>query len=442
MEEMQNVNTQRRCRQQSFNLQDSQNELDISYQSLPNSMTNRDEITEFKIKLDKLTMKLQIANSEIDNLNVENNALRKELSSAMQKINMYKSVGALELNNINKSIASPLKFYSPQYIKRKRSCCVRKRLTRTSSKEQEMNVDGNAQDDDKITNLSDFFEQPLTLERDLQNTIISHQPSYRNIVEKCNVEMDAEAAETGTFLTVDSDHSSIRLSKDINTNTKISESMTRKHQVKIFADQTGLEIRSMLQELLGNSFQVTSVVKPGAPMAEVISSCVQMCKELTKSDYLLILGGSNDSNPLYCQSFLCYTLNQVKHTNVLVGKLYKNKYLNVKMLNNSLKLTCSNFTNTIFLPLDLAHPNIEFNVKYINTKQACRLIHREILRLKYRNEYLNYVTINTGKQICKQMCYNHKYTQTENETSSKRLMAVTNSISTQTNTENNEFFRT
>lgn len=214
--------------------------------------------------------------------------------------------------------------------------------------------------------------------------------------------------------------------------------MTRKHQVKIFADQTGFDIRSLLQELLGSSFQVTSVVKPGAPMAEVMSSSVAECKEFTNSDYILILGGSNDSNPLHFQSMLYYTLGQLKHTNVLVGKLYKNKYLNVNMLNNSLKLVCRTFINTTFLPLDLDHTDRKLTPKYINTIRASRLIHKEILHLKYRNDYLNYITIRPNEQ----KCYNNAYTQTETETPPKHYMVVVSSISTQTDSKEDVFFRT
>lgn len=442
MDETQNVNTQRRCRQQCFDLPDSENEFDISYQSLPNSMSNRDEMTELKIKLDKLNMELQIANNEIETLNIENNTLKKELSTAQHKIGLYKSVGTLDLNkNIDKSIASPLKFYSPQYRKRYRSRCLSKGLTRTSSIEQEINAVGICQNYNETKNLSHFFGQPE--EGDVHNITMSHQPSYRNIVEKGNEDVYTEAAGTGTVLRMDSDHgneySSLNNDRKSNTNKIEKTQIKRIHQVKIFADQTGLEIRSMLQELLGNSFHVTSVVKPGAPMAEVISSCADECKELTSSDYVLILGGSNDSNPLNFQSVLYYTLGQIEHTNVLVGKLYKNMYLNVKMLNNSLKLVCSHFVNTMFLTLDLDQTNFELNFKYINTRQASRLILKEILHLKYRNDYLNYVTTLSGEQ----KCYNDTCTQTENETRSKRYIIVTNSISTQTDsTEDTEFFRT
>lgn len=225
MEELQNVNTQRRCRRPSLDIQSSECELDISYQSLPSSFNNRDEITELENKLEKLNVELQIANSEIDSLNIENSAIKKELSLAQQKINLYKSVGVSELNNSYKSIASPLKFYSLQYRKRFRSSSIKKSLTRTSSKDQDVNTVTNNEKFDESNKLSYFFEQPLKTECVLQNTIISHQPSYRNITDKGNIDMgtivDAETAETQTVnIKRDAEHSHKQM--NFNTNMKSS----------------------------------------------------------------------------------------------------------------------------------------------------------------------------------------------------------------------------
>lgn len=444
MDDMQYVNTQSRHRRRSLDLPNSEYEIDISHQSLPNTINNnREEVTaEYKDKLEKLNLELQIANTEIEALNIENSALKKELSVAKHKIDMFKSVGASELIKKNKSLASPPKFYSPQYRKRYRSYGIIKGLTRTSSKEIDLDAMGRKRNDSN--NLSYFFEQPLTPERDLQNTIINHQPSYRQLVERINIDMGTIVdAETVGTLSVNILEHNLRIpsnsNNNIKTNTGKSKLTARKHQVKIFADQSGLDMRSMLQELLGNSFQVTSIVKPGAPMAEVISSCVESCRDFTHSDFILILGGSNDSNPLLFQSILYYTLDLVKNTNILVGKLYNNRYLNVNMLNNSLKLISNNLKNVTFLPLDCDHTDTKLTLKYANKMQASRLIHREILHLKYKIDYSNYIRVKTYEQ----KSYINAYSQTQNETPSEPFKPVTVSIGTQTNSddEKNTFFR-
>lgn len=155
MEEMQYINTQRR-RKLSLDFQDSECVLDISYQSLPNS-TNTDEITN-KDKITKLNLELQIANTEIENLILENGALTKKLTTLQHKINVYKSVGAFEQSSSNKSVASPLKFYSPQYRKRYRSCSMKIGLTRTSSKEVGIDAAISSPKHDDSNNLSYFFK--------------------------------------------------------------------------------------------------------------------------------------------------------------------------------------------------------------------------------------------------------------------------------------------
>lgn len=62
--------------------------------------------------MDKLTIELEIAHTEVDNLNSENTQLKKEIHGYQQKIKVFKSVGLTERQEGN---SSPIKFYSPQY---------------------------------------------------------------------------------------------------------------------------------------------------------------------------------------------------------------------------------------------------------------------------------------------------------------------------------------
>ena len=74
----------------------------------------------------------------------------------------------------------------------------------------------------------------------------------------------------------------------------------------------------------------------------------------------------------------------------------------------------------------------------MNKMQASRLIHREILHLKYKNDYLNYIRIKATQQ----KCYVDAYSQTENESPSEHYNPMTCNIGTQTNSEDeNVFFR-
>jgi hypothetical protein len=42
---------------------------------------------------------------------------------------------------------------------------------------------------------------------------------------------------------------------------------------------------------LGSEYEVTSVFKPSAPLANVIEDLENLSKDLTKKDYIIIVGG-------------------------------------------------------------------------------------------------------------------------------------------------------
>lgn len=87
-------------------------------------------------------------------------------------------------------------------------------------------------------------------------------------------------------------------------------------------------MRENLQDLVGDSFHVTSFIKSNAPLRDILSSGLSMCKDFTDSDFILLMAGSNDNNPLQVLSSLHYTLQNLPSTNILVGKVYRNNYMN------------------------------------------------------------------------------------------------------------------
>jgi hypothetical protein len=51
----------------------------------------------------------------------------------------------------------------------------------------------------------------------------------------------------------------------------------------------------MLQEHLGTDYEVTSIFKPNAPLANVDEDLTKLGKNLTKRDHVVIVGGPGNS---------------------------------------------------------------------------------------------------------------------------------------------------
>lgn len=168
----------------------------------------------------------------------------------------------------------------------------------------------------------------------------------------------------------------------------ISQTQSQKEatqRVMIFADQAGYGVRKILQYYLGSKFIVTSFIKQDATTEQVLKSCASMCKDFSKTDFVIILAGSNDNNPMNIQTYLYYSLCQLKSTNVLVGQIYEHNSLNVNSVNKLLRFVCGNCTNSTFLSL---HSDVY--MAYVNKLHACRLIHRQILHINYKYNYQTY----------------------------------------------------
>jgi hypothetical protein len=68
------------------------------------------------------------------------------------------------------------------------------------------------------------------------------------------------------------------------------------HKVEILGDSHLTECANNLNQFLNSCFTITSLVKPGAPINELVSSQSEVLKLLKKSDVIVIGGGANNMN--------------------------------------------------------------------------------------------------------------------------------------------------
>lgn len=76
--------------------------MDLSSISLPENCSNNSEAEEYKKEIEDLKLKLNIANEEIDKLNLEIAELKKGITNRDSKIKILKTVGAID-KSIRKS---------------------------------------------------------------------------------------------------------------------------------------------------------------------------------------------------------------------------------------------------------------------------------------------------------------------------------------------------
>lgn len=291
----------------------------------------REDIDQLKIKITNLETKLLSAENEIENLLLENNTLRKKITNFEKKTE--------KLTHICMSTPARVKNQ-----KHKRSLSKTK-LDFTCTEKSE----------------DTYINQTMP-----SNEGANSRHSTNN---EATVIKDLAASSAG--------------SSNIN---KKKDSLHRK--VVLLSDQNGKGLSKVLQDVLGANYRVLGIVKPYAPIEEILVSSKSVCKNLTKSDYVVVLAGENDHNPLSYKSFLYCYLSALSHTNVLVCEIGGNKYVNVDKQNNILRLICSQFSHTTFVPQQRIYNNLSF---YNHRLNICRLMLKEMLAIDYKTNYLNYV---------------------------------------------------
>ena len=82
----------------------------------------------------------------------------------------------------------------------------------------------------------------------------------------------------------------------------------------------GWDIGPILQEHLGPEYKVTSIIKPNAPLENVVQDLENLGKDLTKKDHFVIVGGPGNSLDRNFKYLIKKDLNiiarRTNHTNV------------------------------------------------------------------------------------------------------------------------------
>jgi hypothetical protein len=149
------------------------------------------------------------------------------------------------------------------------------------------------------------------------------------------------------FWVMEVDEQSPGLLKHVDQKVRPLEGKTKsqKRKIVLLGSSHGQDIGPMLQEKLGTEYEVTSIFKPNAPLANVIEDLGNLGKDLTRQDNIVIMGGpgnSLDSNYHYSiEEDLNFIAESTSHTNVrLVNHLRRHDkpWMNKKVRSVNIRL--------------------------------------------------------------------------------------------------------
>lgn len=343
--------------------------LNISSNSLPsecNCVSNQELQQQLQLN-ETLSLNLESANTEIDSLSLENYELKRTLENYKRKVELYKSVGFEDMVNT----ASPLKFYTPQVTRRKRSR-IQQGLPRTSTFEFSNGAMAHLMEKVSKRQVDANFNIPTYKEPSQKpaNTI-----DVATIVEcSCTVDKDKCPTAEKEF---PRQHEEGITTPTISLN---KDGSVQKSKVIIFGDEYGKGFNKLLKHQLGDTFSVTSIIKPGATTDKIIGDVNSLCKDFSKADYIIIIPSQYDRNPLRFQSFLFWCLDGLSHTNVFFCESFVSMFLNTSKVNDTIKLMCTQFKHANFV-------DFSFFARKPSKVIKSRILLREILKFNYKHNF-------------------------------------------------------
>ncbi|KAJ8708691.1 hypothetical protein PYW08_010073 [Mythimna loreyi] len=261
-------------------------------------------------EINDIKEKLKIANNEIDNLNCENTKLMQVTQDQQRQIELLKKITCTTPQR--KIISSPIsKRILSMRVNSPRHSPLR--LARSSYP---------------------YYNSPSP--RSIQHDNIDCIKAVQSENQPCNV--DKKVCR--------------KLHCAMSTPPVVSQN--NKHKVIILGDGQGRGLRTILQNLLGSEYDVVSYIKPGAALSKILEYSNTEISTLTKSDYVVILGGCCDKNPLDIDINLHRWLSSTANTNVIISEVPSNRFLNESKINYLLRFICKKYKNVLFMDMNYA----------------------------------------------------------------------------------------
>ncbi|KAG8280854.1 PC4 and SFRS1-interacting protein [Homalodisca vitripennis] len=190
--------------------------------------------------------------------------------------------------------------------------------------------------------------------------------------------------------------------------TAVLVPQTEKGQLLIFADSHGKGLSHLIQAK--TSVSVSACVRPGARLNRVVEEANSMCKNFTKKDCVLVIGGANNVEVMGEKRIveeLKTVTNSLSHTNLILGSLpmrHDKPSLDLKVSQINLEirnLVKNSSTNVQLLPLDDL-PRYYFTAHglHLNKKgkvSVSDMVHKLLINIK--NDFCSAATTSNPPQV-------------------------------------------
>lgn len=358
----QNVTFRRIRRSISFHEMSNTTIFDSTMLSLPDTSINTHKscCEDLRNKVETLTTNLVAATNEIDNLHGEISNLKNELAKYLKVLEVYKKI---DCSDLSKTLSNRKQKRLSMYDKNRATLI-------TSSPTQHVAV------------------SPLSDKCDL-DAPVNESPAKDILTEVSTV--SAAILTPGPVNNMSSSSSTLPQGSKSTLKTTTQETLpVQRKKVIVLGDDQGRYIRYTLQALLGNDFQVLCFWKPGAKTTDVLINSYNF-DSLTKKDYVIVLSGTNDTNPLDLQIDLGVWFRSIKHANIIVSEVPYNNHLNERSLNSSLSHVCNKY-NGLFVNMGYSQ-SVPRRQRHL-TVNICRYLLKEILHIEFKTKFLTYTQQN------------------------------------------------
>lgn len=352
------------------------NLLDISTKSIP--IPNEGDtsvIIDLKQQVINLKSEMMIAHEEIENLNIQCSSLKNELADKTAQINILKKIST-ETVSISPRMSTGVK--SP--LMRKLTN-MRMRVSRSSP----INIDNNRDIGVRETPIRKDFNSGLNRTESLKARMAACDPEAKTSIYS---EVSSAIHEPAYIAQERSPHD--------NTNSGT------KPKILILGDEQARNLTVQLIKDRNNKwndkYDVTGLIKPSATSSEILNKCDVATLINGDSDILVLVLGSNDSNPLAMFANLCNFLYRLRGQKVFIVDVQYNRYLNEGKLNSNIKLLTRNYSNCRFIEMTSGNNGMLHHMKPdVFIKKLSFKLNVEIDSLTYNREFL-------GKNVRKSLC--------------------------------------
>lgn len=395
-------------------------------------------------EIGKLKNYLKSAETEIENLSLENQKLKCDLEKSQKLIETYK---------VFKFSDTPSTPISARRRKKPRKALTEKneRLqfctqVNNSVKDGPANLDKQNKEKTQKNTEAEEPDKQLNIDKDDSSdpkgreNMEGHHPDKQLNIDK-DESRDAKRQEEITNI---GHENQTRVSQETIIHTQEAKIDTEikktckdiKKKVIIIGDQQARGLQKALQILLGSQHLVTCFWKSGAKVRDLTYVEKNEISALSNKDFVIILGGMNEVNPFEFKTHAAIWLHSIEKANVIVCEIPHNKNLREYKLNYELKLICNQFQNVSYLELNYSR-FIPDRMHF--TKQLSRSLLRKLLQIDYTikmNQYTEHINLQKKHKETAKVMINMS-TQTNNDTKHIELEPEIKNINKNLNSNTN-----